>query len=433
MTQLPVYKKMMNRLSIALIGVILLWPVIIRAQHSHHFFYGVVANENNRKPLEGVNLHIEGTRTGTSTDRKGAFSFFTDTIPAVMTVSHLGFETKSVFLDETSFNLSIYLHPRVTLLTEVEITAHPLESFYQSPQFSVLDYDIDSNQVWLLIYRYKLSKSELICMNLTGDTLAKSEQLTFKPEYLFRDCIGTLHVTGHDSGYQVYKHESVVELIHPVRLKKFEDVLKNCVASSPSTLYFKREIENGLSVEFFGVSKTNLGRKTISKVSDEEKLKMKRRNSEDAWLLNSARPPDSREDFVTWNYVHKVLYRPVSARLLLIGMYACIFNTAAAEIEFYDSLGNYSYKLKMLTGKVTEGRWTKEIADDKLTGKVYTFYLNGGRCTVYEINPDTGVLRSVLILKHVFPEKIRIYNGWVYYLFDEDVKADNKILYRQKL
>ena len=408
-----------------------IYPVM--AQHKYKFYYGTVAAEGSKQGLRGVNLHIDGTRIGTVTDGTGAFSFFCDTIPAMLIVSFVGFESKSVLLDETSFRLSLYLRRKAIDLNEVEIKANLLEPFFKDDHYAVLDYDVDSNLVWLLIFRQRISQSVLICKNLLGDTVATSGPFTFKPVSIFRDCIGTLHVLSRDSGFQVFRSGDSIQLIHPVKLKKFEDILKNCVASNKEILFFRKVTDHGLSVEYFGVNRNTMMKQTLTRVGDEEKLKMKRRNNEDAYLLRIEKPPDSRENFVTWNYVHKILYRPVKAMLYQVGQYTCIFNTPGRQVEFYDHAGNFSYKLLLQVEKVNDGRWTQDVEIDKTSDKVYTTFLRNGTCTLYEINLNNGGLIRRLSLEHAYPEKVKVYNGWVYYLYDLSADADNKMLFRQKL
>ena len=219
------------------------------AQKRYNFFYGKVIETGIKSNLSGVNLSIEGTRIGTVTDKTGAFSFFTDTIPATLTVSYIGFETKTILLDATSFSLRLYLTRKATELKEVEIRANRNEPFFKDEHYSVLDYETDSNMVYLLIYRQYLTKAELICKTLEGDTVATSAPLYFKPVKLFKDCLGNLHVLSHDSGFQVFRMAYQLLLIHPVNLKKFDNVLNNCVAATPDILFFQNVTDRGLGVE----------------------------------------------------------------------------------------------------------------------------------------------------------------------------------------
>jgi hypothetical protein len=403
------------------------------AQKQFNFFYGKVFEQGTKSGIPNVNLSIEGSRHGTVTDKTGAFSFFTDSLPATLIVSYMGFETKTILLDATSFSLTLYLSRKATELQEIEIKANVHEAFFKDDHYAVLDYEIDSNMVYLLIFRQYLSKAELICKSIYGDTVATSTPFYFKPARLFKDCLGVLHVLSHDSGFQVFRQEKQLHLIHPVNLKKFEDVLKNCVAATPEILFFQKTTDHGLGVEYFGVNRKTFLKNPITRIGDEKKMKMLRRNSKDAELLESTTHPDSRDDFVTWNFIHKILYRPIKTSLYRVGDYTCISNTPERQMEFYDIAGNFSYKLALKTDQVKDGVWTSDVLIDERSGKVFTTFVFNGRYSLYEIDLNSGMLKKRLTLFHYYPEKVRIYNYFVYYLYDAPGDPDNKRLYRQKL
>jgi hypothetical protein len=204
------------------------------------------------------------------------------------------------------------------------------------------------------------------------------------------------------------------------------------VAATPDVLFFKKVTNRELAVEYFGVNRKTLIRSSIAQVKDEKKMKMLRRNEEDAALMARSLQPDGRDDFVTWNYVHKILYRPVKSALYRIGNYTCIFNIPEQQIEFYDSAGNFSYKLVMKTNLIRDGRWTGDVMVDEVTGKVYSTFIQNGTYHVYEINVNSGVLKKRISLVHFYPQKIKVYNSFIYYLYDVAGNPDNKMLFRQK-
>ncbi|MDP1621836.1 MAG: carboxypeptidase-like regulatory domain-containing protein [Bacteroidales bacterium] len=402
------------------------------AQKQYNFYYGKVLEAGTKTGIPNVNLSIEGSRIGTVTDKTGAFSFFIDSIPATLIVSSVGLETKTILLDATSYSLNLYLSRQATELGEVEIKAAVHEAFFKDDRYAVLDYEIDSSMVYLLIYRQYLSKATIICKNLDGDTVATSAPLSFKPDRLFKDCLGIMHVLSRDSGFQVFRQDNQLHLIHPVNLKKFDDVLKNCVAATPDILFFQRVTDNGLGVEYYGVNRKTRLKNPIARARDQKKIKMAKRNPQDAQMLRSSRPPGSRDDFVAWNFVHKILYRPIKTSLYRIGDYTCIFNTPEKQMEFYDISGNYSYKLAIHTDKVNDGRWTNDILIDEITGKAYTVFIRNGTYTIYRIDLNNGLLKKRLSLFHLYPRKVRIYDDRVYYLYDVAGDPDNKMLFRQK-
>ncbi|MEI7498908.1 MAG: carboxypeptidase-like regulatory domain-containing protein [Bacteroidota bacterium] len=410
--------------------MVLFTCVVTVTQGQYHFYYGKVLEDQKKAGIPNVNLSIADSRVGTVTDKKGVFSFFLDSIPATLVVSCVGFETKTILLDETSFTLTIYLRREVKMLNEVEIKANVHETFFKDTHWAVLDYEIDSNLVYLLIFRQKVSKAELICKDLQGDTVATSMPFHFKPESLFRDCLGVLHVLGHDSGFQVFRLERQLHLIHPINLKKFDNVLKNCVAATSEILFFQKNTNIKLGMEYYGINRKTFVKQVIAQVTDEKKMKMLRRNPEDASFLMNNGHPDSREEFVSWNYVHKILYRPIKTALYKIGNFICIFNIPKREVEFYDMEGNYSYKLALKIDNVNDGRWTGDVLIDERSEKVYTTFVSNGQYSLFEIYLNSGILKKRLTLFHYFPEKIRVYNDFVYYLYDVSSDPDNKMLFR---
>ena len=156
-------------------------------QVHYRFFYGKVLMTDNGKPISNVNISFVGSKMGSVTDPNGAFSFYIDTVPITMIVSHLGFKTKRVILDGTSNSMTLYLDSEIRDLKEVEIRANKIESFFRSEHYTLRDYDIDTGYVYMLVYRNRVSKEELICRNRAGDTVARTGILNFTPTSLYQD------------------------------------------------------------------------------------------------------------------------------------------------------------------------------------------------------------------------------------------------------
>jgi hypothetical protein len=294
--------------------------------------------------------------------------------------------------------------------------------------------------VYLLVYKNRVSKEELICRNLAGDTVARSGILLFTPTSLLKDCLGYLHVVGKDSVYQVFRSGQSLQLIHTVGMARFNDVLSNCVASTSQVLFFKKMINLGQGVQYYGIDKITKKRQELTQVVDEQKAKMLRRNPEDAWTLMGSQPdfnPDNvvayRKAFDNWNWVHIALYRPVKTALYIINKFVCIFDIPAKQLEFYDTAGNFSYKLKLNIEAVRDGKWSEDIFLDENSSKVYTTFQKSAGTGLYRIDLNTGDLHKILTLTHPYPRKIRIYKDQVYYMYDILGDPDNKTLFRQNL
>lgn len=404
------------------------------AQREFVYFYGKIIDQSTEKPLSGVNISFQGLKMGYATDKEGEFSFFIDTIPVYMVISHLGYATKKIWLDGTSQKLSIRLSPSALQLKEVEVVAKAgPEPFYKDNTYSVLDYAVDTGRVYILIYRFSVAQSEILCKSMDGRLLASSGRLTFKPDSLFKDCLRNVHVLGHDSCYQLFADTVGVHLVFPNTLEKFENILQNCVASTETKLFFKKVTNDGFGVDFYRVDRlTSVSEKMVS-VVDEENLKRLRRNLDDYARIRSSTIPEGRSEFQEWSFARKIMYKPKTASMVRIGESICIFNTADMTIEFYTPDGDFTSKVRLDVSRVRDGRWTKEIYVDVVRQRAYTSFSRSGEYTLYRVNLETGELEKSTRLAFVFPQRVRVNDGKVFYLYNVPGEQDNKQLFRQTL
>jgi len=409
------------------------------AQRQNRYFYGRVIDRETHYPISSANITFTGTSLGSSTNSRGEFSFFIDTSPVYMIVSHLGYETQRIWLDNTSASLAVMMNLKAKTLKEVEIKAvnEPVP-FFKDRQYAVLDYAVDSNFVYLLIYRFTRAESELICLSISGDTASCSGSLHFRPQSLFHDCLGFIHVLSNDSSYQIFRDSTLLRLIYPTAIDRFNRTLSECVASAGDLLFFRKESRTKLEVEFYTVNRITSERQHLTNASDEEKMSMLRRNSDghmgnDNALLMMSSIPEGRDAFQEWMWVTKILYKPNTSTLHKISDRLCVFNTADYTLELYTLSGEFTSKLKMQVQDTRDGRWTTEIYIDEIEGKAYTSFLKNGRMTIYRIDLNNGDLKKVISASHMYPQKVKIHNRFLFYLYDIPGKGDNKYLFRQKL
>ena len=351
-----------------------------------------------------------------------------------MTVSHLGYETQRIWLDNTSASITVMLKLQAQMLQEVEIKAvNEPELFFKDTQYSVLDYEVDSNHVYMLIYRFTRSEAELLCLSILGDTASCSGSLPFRPSELFHDCLGHIHVLSHDTAYQVFRDSSILRLIYPAEIERFRKTLSDCVASAADLLFFRKSNRNQLGVEFYTINRKTNERQHLANANDEKRLKMLRLNPDDNAVMMMSHIPDSRDAFQEYAWVKKILYKPNTSTLHKIDDILCVFNTADYTLELYTLAGEFTSKLKMQVENTHDGRWTTEIYIDDADRKAYTSFLKNGRMTLYRIDLNNGDLKRIASTMHMFPQKIKVHNNFLFYLYDIPGEGDNKHMFRQKL
>ena len=407
----------------------------VLAQNKRYQFKGTVLDKETHAPISGVNLSVAGTRRGCSTNLKGEFSMTVYSRPVFINVSHLGYESQKLWLDSATITITILLNPARHILQEVEIKAknNPVP-FFKDNKYSVLDYVVDSNLVYLLIYRFRHNKSELLCKSIFGDTLALTSILPFNPTGLFLDCLHNLHILTEDSAYQVFHRKGSLDLSFAEDIKKFRLFLSDCVTSTDSLLFFRKESPDQLSVEFYQVDRFSRQRQLMSAAVDKKKLKMLMQNPEEYKYLIMHTAPRNIDEVITWQWLKKIIYKTNSSSLHKIDDILCVFNKADYTLELYTTRGEFSAKLKMPISEIRGGRWTSEIYIDNIDHRVYTsFSTKGGNFTLYKVDLNTGELKLVLNIEHGFPQKIRVHQNFLFYLYDVPGEGDNKHLFRQKL
>jgi hypothetical protein len=396
--------------------------------------YGTVQDSETLDGISYANISFPGSKTGCSSNLKGEFSVTPDTIPSYMIVSHLGYETQRIWLENTSGALNILMKPVAKMLQEVEIKSNrePVP-FFKDEQYAVLDYEVDNTLVYLLIYRYRLAKSELICMADNGDTVACSRQLGFRPSGLFADCLGYIHVLSEDSSYQVFLKKDTIVFPHKYDINKFRSTLSNCVASTDDQLFFREESPDHQVIKFFYINRKSKQNQYLASVIDEEGLNMLRKNPYDYYLFMMDTLPASNLEMEEYSLVKNLLYRPNTSVLEKTGDTLVIFNTTDGSFNLYDLSGKFLSGSKMPVGNKSGEKWTGEIFIDQITHLPYTYFIKNGRFIIYRIDLKTGNLTRVLLTGHVFPRKLRIHHNCLFYMYDLPGTGDNKHLFKQNL
>lgn len=401
------------------------------AQKLH--FFGKVLDDETHLAVSEVNISFAGTDQGCASDRNGEFSFYLDTVPVYMVLSHLGYETRRIRLDKSSGGFTVLLKPVATMLQEVVIKAeNKPEPFFKDEQYSILDYAVDSSLVYLLIYRFRLAKSELLCKSVNGDTVARSGTFPFKPTALFLDCLGCLHVLSLDSAYQVYLEKDTLYLPYAFDIQKFRSTIAECVASNDDWLIFREESFDHQTINYFRINRKTSQKQFLTASRDEEKINMLRRNHSDYYFLSLDTIPDGNENLAEWVWVKKILYKPNASVLHKIGDTLFAFNTTDGKFDLFDMNGKFISGLSMTVTETGAGDWTKEIYVDQIVHSFYTSFLKNGRLSLFRIDSNTGELKPILSTAHVFPQKVKVHYNYLFYLYDFPGTGDNKHLFKQK-
>jgi hypothetical protein len=330
--------------------------------------------------------------------------------------------------------MNILLNPSVKMLDEVEIRSkNAAVPFFKDDNYTVLDYEVQNTLVYLLIYRFGLARPELICKSAGGDTVAVSGKLPFKPTALYSDCLGYLHVLSADSAYQVFADEDRIIFPYRTEINRFLRTMSDCVVSSDDWLYFREVSIDRLVINFYRIHREAKTVQYLASASDYANIMYLRKNPGDYYYLAMDTLPATPDEIVQWMWVRRILYKANASVLKKLGDTLVVFNTAEATLNLYNNSGKYLAVYTMPVDKMSGEKWQHGIIFDELTRQPYTTFLKGGKMKVYRIDLTTGKLNYMLTTSYVFPEKIRIDNGYLYFMYNQPGINDTKKVYRQKI
>jgi hypothetical protein len=445
--------------------LILLKPLC--AQQDGFLIEGYIWDSETGAPLENVNIVVKNTNQGVSTDALGFFLIRLYKLPFTLEISYVGYETKSITYEGMPLrSLRISLDPSSTPLPEVIITSQRIDTLYADRVYSVMDYALTEKGVLLLIYKARLSRSELLLQDYDRNRLLELKVLPMKPLRLYTDCLGEVHIHSMKKAYQLALQESSIEIYKPYGIDYFIEVMAGCRFHLQNKVYFEVFEIMGLVKKFYAVSKLDTTSTLIAVAADEEKLAFLGANPENSVFMNereteqemlsslSGTPSDFqtlgqiRDLSVTLRFNRMAYLSRIYAPIFNLGDTVVIFNHPAGNIEFYNTndslIGKTAIRYHLnpeqdsvpefMFSLVNVSKWKEKVLVDKKQNRAYTlFHRINGTLDLYEINLSTGNTAYRLNIPFPYVQKIQIQDGYLYYIYKGFGEGQRKKLFRQRL
>jgi hypothetical protein len=255
--------------------------------------------------------------------------------------------------------------------------------------------------------------------------------------------MGNFHVRTSDSVYQLFEIDRQWVLDKGFSALDFDKMVTPCKASSDKYLYFGKYGAHNQSLLYYQLEKNSGIGRNIRLVNDAANTKgvgdyALRAYTEWAsyespyggisWE-NLIAQRHSQQD--VWFY-EKILSREVYHPLFKQNDSIFIFDHFVDSVMIYDLDGRL-LRRQMIGYELIQG-WDKEILADAINGKFYARCSRDGLSYLLELSPhDFAVVKEHRLDRHVFPEKIKVRNGYAYYLYNTKNGFAVMNLYRQRL
>jgi len=445
------------------ISYLLIVSLIVFSQETFIYVEGYIFDDITGEPLENVNISLKDSKLGTITDGFGKFKIIIRKLPVTLIISHVSYETKYIVVRiEPLKELDIRLKPRTEELKGVVITSEKIDILYKDDKYSVLDYELPDDGIILLIYKYTLTRAELLFIEFTGKELSGLKILPGKPLKLFKDCLGNIHIITKTKAFQVYSEENRIKLYKGVDLEYFMEIMSYCKFIIGSKMYYKSYGFMDLVANFYYIDTVDKKNFLFRTIADQQKLDFLRYNPENYSLSSGTGGPDLGDlkglpgdkailDKIRYmdnekRFNRMAYFSPVYVPMFKLGDTVCVFNHPESKIELYNVLDSLfketpisyhetekkDFVNTLVSAFQRQNKWLKKIYVDPVQKKAYTlFFNNNGTKELKEIDLETGELVSTMRIPFPYLEKISVHNGYVYFIYKGWGEYQKKKLFRQ--
>lgn len=325
----------------------------------------------------------------------------------------------------------------------IEISANPIkEIVYNDSKQYILDFYIgDAGRLLLLRKR-----SHYFVYTLNSKMNVESKlKLTFKPEQLYHDCLGFLHVLARDSMYQLDITNGNIRIVEANPISLYDNFFEKCVAGNQSHLIFRHDQDFNQTTIFFEVD-TATHVNSLFYVMEDSLLIRSAQDTHDTLMrddpgehaiMGEVKGYDldatKRIDFLRDQKQHQDFFYRIVAKERYIPIFA-----KKDTIVIIDYLNRKVMVIQ--NGTHRQGSYPigyagiREVLFDEKRAEFYVVSIERGAQVYGKLSKeDFSPVKRTRIHDHPHAKKAIVYDGFLYYLAKEYSDDNLNKLFRYRL
>ncbi|MDQ3046335.1 MAG: hypothetical protein M3R27_02225 [Bacteroidota bacterium] len=305
-------------------------------------------------------------------------------------------------------------------------------------KYSVCDFEFSDDRLIILTFDKKEEDKTIRLVDASQKVLS-SFRIPDVARELYKDYMGYINVMCKEHIYRVKIDGDKIGLIS-LPAGDFRALVMPCVDTIENSVYFSDFQPDYPQFSYYAYNRTDSVLTKVKTVSDAEilhgynmeyyflkpKERLQARNLADYYGVDKHRVAANISGLTS-----SVFYTPLYSPLYIIRDTAMIFDHCSNAILKYnkqlalvDSVPvNYHHPVKWK-------EWKNKLIADKETGKVYAVYQRSGFTYLKEIDLQTGKLTGSFKLIHRSADRLKIRNGYVYYVYRPFESLQEKFVYK---
>lgn len=426
-----------------LIVIFILVALQSRAQQTELILKGKILDETG-SPLPYAKVSEMQTKNATLTNQRGVFYL---TIPADQTdlrISYIGYLTMdTTLIFNSTGNDTVYasfkMFPALHEFDVVNITSEPYQKVFETTNLNILDYSFFGQNILLIVNSRENYQIRLLDMQ---EKLLTKQNLNFRPYGFVKDCLGILYIVSDDSLYPVHFDSEQFSFPDAIPVYDYITFIKPCVAANENYFFLEYVSNYGQTIEYFSQRKADdlyLYLRVINDpvvTNDVVSMGLALGEPYPAGVLmgeiSERELKDNRVKFQAETFFKNVMTNPVYSPLIKTTNAIYIFDHLADTCFVISHNSELLRQFKIDYHLSPE--WAAKLITDESGEKIYALHQLNGIHRISEINLESGELKkSTELSDHTYPEKIKIKDGYVFYLYHPRDNGGFSKLYRVAL
>jgi hypothetical protein len=411
--------------------------------------YGKVLNTSN-KPIEGALVQVLNSNYNTLSDNKGAFII---SLPhkqhLSLLVKHISYNSKvkEADVNETTdsvvlnFNLSFKEIPLDPVLVKPKLKP---DTIAYSGKFGIYDFDFYEDKYILLTAEKNLSKAKIKLADYNGKILSTTDipEGGGTAKELFHDYLGYTNVICENAIYRVMVYNNAF-VIFALNAKDFNAFLKPIIDTINNKLIFSDYWKEYPAFNYYSYDEKNKTKSPIISISNADLLSiynmeyyyMKPRQRLEAMELAEEYKIDKTvAAALMTGFTKSLFYDPLYAPLFILKDTICIFDHYKDALFHFDKHGKKLDSVAISYNHPKNWReWKRLMLKDDFENSIYAVYAKNGHKYIKLIDHHDGKDKGKYKLIFTSADKVKVRDGYIYYVYRPFESTQEKFLYRERI
>lgn len=329
---------------------------------------------------------------------------------------------------------------KIQLIDEVTVNANG-QIVFDTPNINLIDFYVGEQGKYLILK----GKGNYFLSKLADDlSLNYSLLLTFKPEKLIEDCTGNLQILSADSIYKIDVPSQEVQIYEPQSMAFYHDYFSNCVGETNENLLYNFLSNSNQTVTFNSIDKALHVQKTFYQAQDSNQVLVAKDCQQELFAdnydfrnqmqeINISQLHASRAQFQRLMFYNFVVSKPDYNPLFTLNNDVYIFDHYSDSLMIFNG-NSLSLKNAIPIAYHKMKNWKKELLLDEASQTFYTTFLFNGNLYISELSStDFSIVKSMKVKRNSFPNRLMVYEGFLYYDYTNSSEDSFVKLFRQRL